>query len=39
LSLYYAADGSRCSATSPPGDFGGSGNISCADYIRMIELY
>ena len=22
----------------PPGDFGGSGNIGCADYIRMIEM-
>ena len=22
----------------PPGDFGGSGNISCADHIRMIEM-
>ena len=22
----------------PPGDFGGTGNIGCADYIRMIEM-
>src|SRR5262249_31760513 len=22
----------------PPGDFGGSGNIACADYISMIEM-
>jgi hypothetical protein len=22
----------------PPGDFGGAGNIGCADHIRMVKM-
>jgi hypothetical protein len=38
LSLYYGAHFQPLFRDFPPGDFGGTGNIGCADYIRMIEM-